>query len=198
MSGKSFISAAVLTHLWQVSVSIAAASGRLRAGSGGVGVASGSRKCREVTVRAGDGSVARLSFGGLIKVDAAGWRLFPLVGGGQSIGDDRLGWELRDSVVGGPSRYVTDLVFAPTPSPLVIICWITPPLILSLQQFGSYWVRLKKKSKSELKWRWENPPVNLSETDVWIQSSQLHQQLVGQAVRKTVRQEHKYQSARQN
>lgn len=103
-------------------MSIAAASVRLRARSGGVGVASGSRKCREVMVRAGDGSVARLSFGGLIKVDAAGWRLFPLVGGGQSIGDDRLGWELRDSVVGGPSRYVTDLVFAPTPSPLVIIC----------------------------------------------------------------------------
>lgn len=147
MSGKSFISAAVLTHLWQVSVSIAAASVRLRARSGGVGVASGSRKCREVMVRAGDGSVARLSFGGRIKVDAAGWRLFPLVGGGQSIGDDRLGWELRDSVVGGPSRY---LVFAPTPSPLVIICWITPPLILSLQQFGSYWVWLKKiKNKNQ-------------------------------------------------
>lgn len=51
----------------------------LRALSGGVGVASGSRKRREVTVRAGDGSVARLRFGGLIKVDVAGWRLFPLV-----------------------------------------------------------------------------------------------------------------------
>lgn len=94
----------------------------LRAHSGGVGVASGSGKLREVMVRAGDGSVARLCFRRLIKVDAAAWRLFPLVGGGQSIDDGRLGWELRDSVVGGPSRYVTDLVFAPTPSPMVILC----------------------------------------------------------------------------
>lgn len=85
-------------------------------------MASGSRKRREVMVRAGDGSVAGLCFRGLIKVDAAGWRLFPLVGGGQSIDDGCLGWELRDSVVGGPSRYVTDLVFAPTPSPMIILC----------------------------------------------------------------------------
>lgn len=85
-------------------------------------MASGSRERREVMVGSGDGSVARLSFGGLIKVDAAGWRLFPLVGGGQRIDAARLGWELRDSVVGGPSRYVTDLVFAPTPSPMVIQC----------------------------------------------------------------------------
>lgn len=55
-----------------MSLTIGAASVWLRARSGGVGVASGSRKGREVMVRAGDGSVARLSFGGLIKVDAAG------------------------------------------------------------------------------------------------------------------------------
>lgn len=89
---------------------------------GGVGVALGSGKRGEVMVRAGDGCAARLSFGGLVKVDAADWRLFPLVGGGKSIDDDRLGREPRDSVVGGPSRYVTDLVFAPTPSPTVILC----------------------------------------------------------------------------
>lgn len=51
----------------------------LRAHSGGVGVASGSGKRRELLVRAGHGSVARLCFRGLIKVDAAGWRLFPLL-----------------------------------------------------------------------------------------------------------------------
>lgn len=63
----------------------------LRAHSGGVGVASGSRKRREVVVRAGDGPVARLCFMGLMEVDAAGWRLLPLFGGGHSIDDGCLG-----------------------------------------------------------------------------------------------------------
>lgn len=89
----------------------------LGAHSGGLGAASGGREPREVMVRAGDGS-----FAGLIKANAASWRLLPLVGGGHSIDDGCLGWKRRDSVVGGPSRYVTDLVFAPTPSPMVILC----------------------------------------------------------------------------
>lgn len=66
--------------------------------------------------------VGRLSFGSRVKSDNAGCGLFPLVGEGQSIDDGCLRWELRDSVIGGPIGYVSGLVFAPTPSPMVKVC----------------------------------------------------------------------------
>lgn len=61
--------------------------------------------------------IARLSFGRLIKVG-----LFPLIGGRQSIDDGCLRRDLRDSVMGGPRCYVSGLVFAPVPSPMVKFC----------------------------------------------------------------------------
>lgn len=66
--------------------------------------------------------IGRLCFGSLIKVDAAGCGLFPLVGEGQRIDDGCLCWDLKDSVMGGPTGYVNGLVFAPTPSPMVKFC----------------------------------------------------------------------------
>ncbi|TNN63851.1 hypothetical protein EYF80_025910 [Liparis tanakae] len=57
-----------------------------------------------------------------VKSDAAGCRLIPLVGEGQSIDDGCLCSELRDSVVSGPTGYVSGLVFAPTPIPMVKVC----------------------------------------------------------------------------
>lgn len=60
------------------------------------------------------GDLCCLSFAGLIKVAAAGCRLFPLVGERQRIDDGCLCRGLRDSVKGGPVRNVSGLVFAPT------------------------------------------------------------------------------------
>lgn len=76
--------------------------------------------CLTLMVEAAD--VGRLSFDRLIKVDAAGSGLFPLVGEGQSIDDGCLCWNLRDSVMGGPVGCVSGLVFAPAPSPMVKFC----------------------------------------------------------------------------
>lgn len=64
----------------------------------------------------------RLSFDRLMKVDAAGSGLFPLVGERQSIDDGCLCWNLRDSVMGGPVGCVSGLVFAPAPGPMVKFC----------------------------------------------------------------------------
>lgn len=72
-------------------------------------------------VEGADG-VGRLSFDSLIEVDAAGRRLFPLAGEGQSSDGGRLRRDLRDSVMGGPVGYVSGLVFAPAPSPMVKFC----------------------------------------------------------------------------
>ncbi len=96
----------------------------LRVHSGGVREAPGGKRHREAVgqtlmVEAVD---AGLSFDGLINVDAAGCRLFPLVGDGQSIDDGCLCWDLRGSVMGGPIGYVSGLVFAPAPSPMVKFC----------------------------------------------------------------------------
>lgn len=67
-------------------------------------------------------NAARLSFEWLIKVVAVGCGLFPLIGGRQSIDDGCLRRDLRDSVMGGPRCYVSGLVFAPVPSPMVKFC----------------------------------------------------------------------------
>lgn len=121
--------------------SLRVTSNSLRVHSGEVREAPGGRRHRQAVCQtltgAADGgvNVGLLSFGSLIKVDAASCRLFPLVGGGQSIDAGCLCW---DSVMGGPCGYVSGLVFAPTPSPLVKFSRIAPPWILSLQQFGSH------------------------------------------------------------
>lgn len=70
----------------------------------------------------GDGAdVGWLSFARLIKA-AAGCRLFPLAGQGQSIDHGCLSWDFRDSVMGGPTGCVSGLVFALAPSPMVKFC----------------------------------------------------------------------------
>lgn len=97
-------------------------SGSLRVHSGGVGKAPGSRSHRKgvwLVVEAVKGAAVGLSFGRLIKVDVG---LFPLAGGGQSIDDGRLRRGLRDSEMGGPTGYVSGLVFHHAPSPMVKIC----------------------------------------------------------------------------
>lgn len=120
--------------------SVRVTSHSLRVHSGEVRDAPADRRHRQAVCQTLTGAavevadVGRLSFGSLIKVDAASGRLFPLVGGGHSID---AGCLCRDSVMGGPSGYVTGLIFAPTPSPMVKFGRITPPWILSLQQFGS-------------------------------------------------------------
>lgn len=102
------------------------AFGSLRADSGRVRVAPGSRQhrgaVRQTLMAEGayGADVARPSF--LVKVEVAGCGLFPLVGGGQSIGDGCLCWDLRNSEMGGPSRYVSGLSFAPTSNPVVKFC----------------------------------------------------------------------------
>lgn len=90
----------------------------LRVQSRGMRVAPGSPRHRQLvwltlTVEAVD-------VGRLVKV--AGCGLFPLVGEGQSIDDGCLCRDLRDSVMGGPTGYVSGLVFAPTSSPMVKFC----------------------------------------------------------------------------
>ena len=100
-------------------------SNSLRAHSRRMRVAPGTERHREVVWRTltpvVGADVGRLSFGSWIKVDAAVCGLLPLAGG-QSIYDGCLCWDLRDSVVGGPNRYVSGLVFAPTPSPMMKFC----------------------------------------------------------------------------
>lgn len=104
------------------------ASNSLRVHSGRMRVAPGGRRHSEavgetLTVDAVESTdVARLSFGRLIKVVAVGCGLFPLIGGRQSIDDGCLRQDLRDSVMGGPRCYVSGLVFAPVPSPMVKFC----------------------------------------------------------------------------